>query len=53
MSVKFFRKISSKPQSLLDDFKDIFRSKFLVYEFTKKEFTTAYAQTIQIGRAHV
>ena len=51
MSVKFFRKISSKPQSLLDDFKDIFRSKFLVYEFTKKEFTTAYAQTI-LGPAY-
>ena len=46
MSIKFLRKISPKPQSLLGDLKDIFRSKFLIYEFTKKEFTTAYAQTI-------
>ncbi len=46
MNVKFFQKISSKPQSLLDDFKEILRSKFLIYEFTKKEFTTVYSQTI-------
>jgi lipopolysaccharide transport system permease protein len=46
MNVKFFRKISSKPQSLFDDFKEILRSKFLIYEFTKKEFTTVYSQTI-------
>lgn len=51
MDIKFIRKISSEPQSLLEDLKDIFRSKFLIYEFTKKEFTTAYAQTI-LGPAY-
>lgn len=51
MNIKFFRKISPEPQSLLEDFKDIFRSKFLIYEFTKKEFTTAYSQTI-LGPAY-
>jgi lipopolysaccharide transport system permease protein len=46
MTIKYFRKITSKPQSLFDDLKNIFRSKFLIYEFTKKEFIGAYSQTI-------
>jgi lipopolysaccharide transport system permease protein len=46
MNIKFFRKISPNPKPLLYDLKDIFSSKFLIYEFVKKEFIGAYSQTI-------
>jgi len=45
MNIKFFRKISPNPRSFFFDFMEIFRSKFLIYEFVKKEFVLSYSQT--------
>lgn len=38
--------ITKTPNSFLFDLKEILKSKFIIYEFAKKELKTSYAQTI-------
>ena len=38
--------ITKTPNSFLFDLKEIWKSKFIIYEFAKKELKTSYAQTI-------
>ena len=38
--------ITKTPNSFLFDLKEIWKSKFIIYEFAKKELKTSYAQTV-------
>ena len=38
--------ITKTPDNFLFDLKEIWKSKFIIYEFTKKELKTSYAQTV-------